>query len=365
MPGKSTGFYRRFVAGILGSVLSASAFLAPALAEAEQPQASPAGEASANPLLTDCLSAKLGEVALSSCTKAINSRQLIGQDLASALLQRGMAQAGQGKLESAVGDFSAALKQVPDATDVLYARASAYVGLKRHDLALADLGAILAIDPKDIDTLYRRAWSLAALGRDAEAVGDLNAVLMQHAGDIDALMDRGGLLLRLGKFEESIADFTAIVKIDKKAAAAYYNRGRARLLVDKVKESAADFEQALTLRTDNPYAAIRLYLARLRLGKADKNMLNAAIGKFPIEQWPMPIAAMLTGTLSEEDLMASVAMADPAVADRLAAETQYYLGVAAKAKGEKNSARRHFELAAKGDRSIAEAVDAKLELGKL
>jgi lipoprotein NlpI len=353
----------RFWSCLLACALTGPAFAADALAQDETTPSVPT--ISDNPLLAECLAATGPDVVLASCTKAIDSRQLTGSALASALFQRGTAQARRGKLEPAIGDFSAALKQTPDATDVLYARASAQAGLQRHEAAIEDLGAILVLAPNDADSFYRRAWSLTALGRDAEAVDDLNAVLRLVPGDIDALMDRGGLLLRLGKFAPAAADFSAIVAAEPNAAAAYYNRGRARLLADKVKDAATDFAQALKLRADNPYAGLRLYLARQRLDKSGADELAAMSAKFPAEQWPIPVAATLAGTLREPDLLASVSAADPAIVARLATETHYYLGMAAKAKGDVDAARGHFTQAAKGDRNIPEAVDAKLELGKL
>lgn len=355
------------------------AVLIVALAMPASAQEAPAGQTTAgetpkkvtaplNPLLEACLKPGDQQGIILACTTAIESRQLQGEALAAALYQRGLTQGRRAQFAAAVNDLSAALKLTPDAADVLFARASVYGAMKRHDLAIADYGTLLKLLPNDPDSLYRRAWSYATLGRDAQAVADLDMLLKVAKSDVDALMDRGGLYLRLGKFTEAAADFSAIVKLDPKAAAAFYNRGRAGFLKGDFKAAAKDFAQAETLRSDNPYAALRRYLAGAQgidKGKGPSEILTQAMAKFPPEQWPMPVLATILGKMPEKDLLASTSLPDKAVAQRIEAEAHYYLGEAALLKKGVKAARAHFGAAAKGDRSLPEAVDAGWRLKQL
>lgn len=318
-----------------------------------------------NPLLIECVREAAPEVAALACTTAIDSRQLQGEALATALYTRGMAQGRRGQMAAAINDFTAALSLAPKATDALFARASAQAALGRHDLAIADYNAILKIDPADTDSLYRRAWSYTMLGRDRDAIADLTAVLTAIPNDIDALMDRGGLNLRSGDFKAAIADFTAIIKSDPTAAAAFYNRGRAFALQNNFAGAAKDFAVAAKAREDNPYAALRNYLATMASGKEEKNLLTEAIGRFPPDQWPLPVLATLAGQISADDLLASAAAADSHVKQRLGAEAHFYLGEAALTTGDKKAARAHFEAAAKGERTVPEVIDAGWRLKQL
>jgi tetratricopeptide (TPR) repeat protein len=323
-----------------------------------------------NPLLETCLKPADTQSAIISCTSAIESRQLKGEELAAALYRRGLAQGQRGQLATAINDFSSALKQTPDAADVLYARASAYGAMKRHDLAIADYDVLLKLVPDDPDSLYRRAWSRSAMGRDEAAVADLTALLASVKDDVDALMDRGGLYLRLGQFDKAAADFSALIKLDPKAAAAFYNRGRAGFLKGDFKAAAKDFAQAQTLRADNPYAALRRYLSGGQgvgdgKSKVHPEILTEAMAKLAPDQWPAPVLTTLAGQMTEQDLLSITAVSDKDVTRRLDAEAHYYLGEAALLEKETKVAKAHFTAAAKGERGVPEVIDAGWRLKQL
>lgn len=350
-------------AGLLTLMVSSAGAQEPATPPAEETPAKPAADI--NPLLAACLEQRAPEPASQACTVAVESRQLQGEALASALYARGVAFGRRGEMVAAINDFSAALNLTPDATDVLYARGSAHAVERRHDLAVADFSAILKIEPDDTDSLYRRAWSYTMLGRDKEAIADLSSVIAAATDDVDALMDRGGLYLRSGDFKAAIADFDAILKLDPKAAAAHYNRGRAYALQNDFARAEKDFTAAETNRDDNPYAALRRYLATAREGKPATDLLTATIARYPADQWPLPMLATLKGDMREGDLLASADLAERSVAQRLTAEAHFYLGEAALAKDDKKKARGHFEAAAKGERTVPEVIDAGWRLKQL
>jgi lipoprotein NlpI len=361
----------RIARGLIAAYL-AIGFMGSAVAQdsGQQPQAQPKPTVQTkptNPLLDACLRPGDAQAVVVSCTTAIESRQLQGDALAAALFRRGLMQSQRAQMPAAANDLSAALKLTPKATDVLYARAILYAAMKRHDLAIADFDTLLKLVPGDPDSLYGRAWSKAALGRDAPAVEDLTALLGEAKNDIDALMDRGGLYLRLGKFLEAAADFGSITKQDSKAAAAFYNRGRAMFLKGDFAAAAKDFQQAETLRTDNPYAGLRRYLAGGfgPKGKTDPKILTDIVAKIALEKWPMPVLATLAGQMPEKELLSATEVSNKSVASRLEAEAHYYLGEAALLKKDTKAARDHFAAAAKADRSLPEAVDAGWRLKQI
>jgi tetratricopeptide (TPR) repeat protein len=320
-----------------------------------------------NPLLDACLKPAEAQAVVIACTTAIESRQLQGEALAAALFRRGLIQSQRAQAAAAINDLSAALKLTPRAVDVLYARATLYAAMKRHDLAIADYDTLLKLVPGDPDSLFHRAWSKAELGRDAPAVEDLTALLSQVKDDVDALLSRGGLYLRLGKFKEAAADFGAIASRDPKAAFAFYNRGRAKFLSGDFAAAAKDFDQAEKLWKDNPYAGLRRYLsiALAPKGKADTKMLTDVMAKIAPEKWPMPVLATLAGRTPEKDLLSATEVTDKNVARQLEAEAHYYLGEAALLKKDTKGARDHFAAAAKGDRSLPEAIDAGWRLKQI
>ncbi len=328
--------------------------------------AAPAAPDPAIEMMKPCSEGNDPELQAIACTELINGGRLSVKQVTAAYVFRGKANAARQQLEAAIGDFTAALKNDPRAADALYNRGATHALIGRYDLALLDFGKVLALAPDDADTLYYRAGIYTLQGRDDAAIKDLTAVLKQHPEDPLSLVARGGIYIRVGSFDAAIQDFSALIKIDAKSADSYYNRGRAYYLKGNYDSAAADFDAAMQNRAENPYAAIRLYLARLRTGKPDLKPLEAAVAKYDPEQWPLPLAALILGKISEPDLLQAIQVKDPAVAMSLSCETHFYLGELALAKGDKAGATRQFQAAvASMSRGSIEYIDATLELKKL
>ena len=340
------------------SVLLVLAAITPALADAEDGEIGRMREA--------CAKSDLPQTQIEACTKLIDTRLLQGRDLAQALYQRGVGFAAMGNYQNAVRDFSQALKFAPDSTDALYNRGGALTKLGRWDEALADFNAVLKIVPNDPNTFYARAWVQAQRGEDAAAIEDLGRVVAAAPNDQEALLDRGGLNIRAGRYDDAVADFSRLLKLDPKAAAAAYNRGRAHYANGEFKEAAADFALALKLRADNPYAALRLYLAQSHLGQGDAEVLKKGIDKLDPAIWPRPLLELFAGTGTDPALIAGINELPPKLRTPVLCEAQYYLGERALLKGDKDAARKYFAAAAAtGANATTEHIDAKAALARV
>jgi lipoprotein NlpI len=342
------------------------AMVSPAVADTA-PAAAPAPADPAAEILKPCAEGPDAAARAVACTEAINGGGLTGKSLAAAYLLRGQAQAQRNELTAAVTDFSAALKIDGRSDDALYDRAQVYGLLGRGDLALEDFNRLLKQTPNDPDALAERAKLYAAQDKNEAAVNDLGAVLAQHSGDFEIRLQRAGLSIVLGRYEDAIKDCDALLQAAPKSPAALYNRGRAEFLKGDYAASAKDFGAAMRNRDNNPYAALRLYLAQAHMGKIDPAPLAGAAKAFPADQWPLPIVALYLGKVSDSDLLTAAAVSDPKIAANLVAESQYYLGAWALAKKDAVAARAHFRaaLAAKGDRDNLEVIDATRELKRL
>lgn len=305
-----------------------------------------------------------------ACTELITGGHLLGAQLSAAYVFRGKANAARRQLQAAIADFTSALKIDGRAADALYNRGAAHALVGRVDLALQDFGKVLELAPGDPDTLFYRARIYAQQGRNDAAIKDLTAVLKTVPNDPDSLDARSELYIVTGAFDTAILDLTALIKALPNSAEAYYNRGRARFLKEDFAAAAQDFELARTKRDDNPYAALRLYLSNARLGKAgakpDTKPLEIAMQKYDLGAWPMPIAALTIGKISDSDFQQLLRVKDPIAATMRACEAQYYLGEFALAKGDKAAAMTHFRAVdAKGAGLSIECIDATVELKKL
>lgn len=106
--------------------------------------------------------------AIDACTKAISSGDLQEGDIVSALINRGVAYKAEGRLDAAIGDYTRALKMVPQDALVLSNRANAYFEKGDLDAASEDIGKALEIDPQSAAAWYVR-------GEIREAKGDPGA----------------------------------------------------------------------------------------------------------------------------------------------------------------------------------------------
>lgn len=313
-----------------------------------------------------CAKADIPQNQIDACTKLIDTLRPQGRELAQALYQRGTGHAAKGEYKEAVRDYTQALKFAPDSSDALYNRGGAYSKLERWDDALADFNALLKIVPNDPNALYARAWVQAQRGEDKAAIADLDKVLEFAPDDQEALLDRGGMNIRAGRYDEAIRDFGALLKLDPKAAAAAYNRGRAHYAKQDFKNAAADFALTLKLRADNPYAALRLYLAEAHLGKGDEAVLQKGIDKLDPAIWPRPLLELFAGTGKDPELIAGINELPAKLRKGVLCEAQYYLGERALLNGDEKAARDYFAAAAAtGASTTIEHIDAKAALARL
>jgi lipoprotein NlpI len=339
-------------------VLVLLALATPTLADTEEDEVAQMREA--------CAKSEIPQDQIEACTKLIDTRRLQGRDLAQALYQRGVGYASMASYAYAVRDFTQALKFAPGSTDALYNRGGAYSKLGHWDDALADFDALLKIVPNDPNVFYARAWAHAQRGEDEAAVDDLTQVLSHAPDDQEALLDRGGLNIRAGRYDSAIKDFSHLLKLDPKAAAAAYNRGRAHYAKEDFENAAEDFALALKLRADNPYAALRLYLAQSHLGQGDAEVLKKGIGKLGPSIWPRPLLELFAGTGTDPALLAGINELPPKLRTDVLCEAQYYLGERALLKGDEAAARDYFTAAtATGANATTEHIDAKAALARV
>lgn len=102
--------------------------------------------------------------AIDLCSRAINSGELVGPDLITALLNRGVSYKLMGRPALAVADYTQALKLDPNDA-VLYAnRANALKDMKDLDRALLDANKAIKLDSKRAASFFVRGMIYEAAG---------------------------------------------------------------------------------------------------------------------------------------------------------------------------------------------------------
>jgi len=104
------------------------------------------------------------QAAVDLCTRAINSGQLMDDDLVTSLINRGVSYKLMGQPALAVADYTQALKYAPDDA-VLYAnRANALKDMNDLDRALLDVNKSIKLDSERAASFFVRGMIYEAAG---------------------------------------------------------------------------------------------------------------------------------------------------------------------------------------------------------
>ena len=231
-------------------------------------------------------------------TQALSAGDLTPADQLAALKGRGSGYASQSLIadaferldqartlrQTAIADFTAALKAKSDDPAVYVARGQAYDLNGQYDAAIADFSTALKLKNAPL-TLVQRANSESAKGDYDAAVADFGAAIdLVSKNSTDAGID--------------VLDI-------------YSERGYAQFIAARYSAAAADFDKALTLGAASrdgdvlwlPYQTAWLHIARARAGENDAEELARNAGKVNVKQWPGTLIAYFLGQAKVDDLL--------------------------------------------------------------
>ena len=272
------------------------------------------------------------DATLAHCTRAIESGRLSGSALAITLNNRANAYFRKGDNDRAIQDYDQSIRLDPDSALAHNNRGSAYQHKGDYERALTDYNAAVRLD----------------------------------SGFAVAFSNRGRVHHFLGNYAQAIGDYGQSIELDPDYALAYYNRALARFDQALYIGSVPDFVRAFNLDPNNPYRAIGLYLAKARVGDADRDALANQAKAFNLARWPGPVIAMYIGQAAPETLLEAARDADPATQRERQCEAYFYVGEELMLRGQREAAARMFQAAVNtGVTSLFEYVSARAELRRL
>ncbi len=116
------------------------------------------------------------------CTEYIRSSKALGQNLAVAYTNRGIAYASRGDHKRALADFSEAIRLAPDSPFPYYNRGNAYYDRKEYARALADFDAAIERGPELALAYYNRGLTHQKLGHRDKSIEDYQKALSLDPG---------------------------------------------------------------------------------------------------------------------------------------------------------------------------------------
>ena len=183
---------------------------------------------------------------ITACTQLIETSK-DNATLAQAFLQRGVLREQGGESETAVTDYSEAIKLAPANALAHFNRANAQDQLRRFEEAIADYSQAIKLDPKEPDYFNNRGQAYDHKGQHDQAIADYTEAIKLDADNARPLYNRGLSFANKGDYRRAIADFDQAIKLSPDDADLYVARGAAHEEVGEADAAKADFGKALEI----------------------------------------------------------------------------------------------------------------------
>ncbi len=234
-------------------------------------------------------------------TALIESPHLAKRWLGLAYLHRGMAHLALRDYETALTDFSAAIRRLPRDPRPWIHRGEVHLQRGDYRKALADFSRALEIDPQHVRAWQRRATVHLHLGRRRQALADVNRALRLRPDHAASYVTRGEIYRLQNDLTRALADFQQALALNPDDPEALSRRGYIFLQQGRFQDAIADFNQALRLRPDHPwtlawrgetYRLLGYYLAAL-------SDFTRVLEKEPQNAWVLASRGELYRTMGE------------------------------------------------------------------
>ncbi|MGV7220034.1 MAG: tetratricopeptide repeat protein [Nitrospinales bacterium] len=280
--------------------------------------------------------------------------------------RRGSAHLAKGEKDLAIRDYTTAIELKPDYADAFYSRGNVYSSLGQKEVSIADFTRAIERNPEFIGAYINRGADYFDRGQYDQAINDYTKALRIKPDYADVYKNRGNANKNKGDYHDAIDDYSSAIELDPGNARVYFNRGWAQFYLTRYKKAIEDFEQASRIDPKNVYAVAWLYLARHQEGKEGLTELEIQSRNVNLKIWPGPVASLLLGKSTPEDVLLETKHLDKKVENGRLCEAYFFIGEYYLLRGEKNLARKMFEQAiVTGVTTFNEYASSKVELNRL
>jgi lipoprotein NlpI len=252
----------------------------------------------------------------------------------------------QGQLDKAEAHFTKAVETFPNDARVYNDRGTFYQRSGKHELAIQDFTKVIEIDKEAYFGYMNRAFTRIEMGEAKAAETDLDRALSLQPKRPELYSLRGTARLAQGLLGEAQQDYRMVVELDSKNAIARGDLGFAQFFAGDYRGATESFTAAITaderLQHLNPW----LYVALAFSGQ--QTQADARVAKILEKdqaewKWADRMLAMLTGKISEEELIGSIVGDDERIKNAQRCEAHYFLGQKALKEGRSDAAAEHFK----------------------
>ena len=175
----------------------------------------------------------------------------------------------QGKIEEAIGHFSAALRINSNSVETYNNLGVALLRQGKVDEAIIQYTKALQFKSDYAETYNNLGVALVRRGELDKAVAHYLTALKLEPNYEEPHNNLGNLLAQQGRLEDAIAHYNAALQIRANYAEAHNNLGVAHARQGKLDKAIANFSEALRLEPDYVQARTNLEIALQEAGKTD------------------------------------------------------------------------------------------------
>jgi serine/threonine protein kinase len=186
------------------------------------------------------------QTAINEYSEAIRLKR----DFAFAFNNRGNAYNDLKQDDKAIADYSEAIRLKPDYPEAFYNRGNAYYDLKQYDKVIADYSEAIRLKPDYPEAFYNRGNAYSVLKQYDKAIADYSEAIRLKPENSYAFNNRGNVYLSLKQYDKVISDCSEAIRLDPNNAPAFYNRGIAYDILKRYDKAIADYTEAIRLKPD-------------------------------------------------------------------------------------------------------------------
>ena len=190
-----------------------------------------------------------------------------------------------------------------------------------------------------------RSNALSDLQRFDEATQDANEAIRLAPNAASTLGCRAINYFNAGQLEKSIADYSKAVSLGTQEGEIFRMRGLARLYAGRLEDARSDLARASELADKEAKTYFDLWLLSIygRLGVKIPDAITKRAAAEAHGEWPRPALAMMTGSISPEELLKRMDEKKGDDRQMALAEGYFYLGQHYLVAGDKKAAATYFQ----------------------
>lgn len=187
---------------------------------------------------------------------------------------RGSAYGYIGKLNNAIDDFTAAIKNNPTFSDAYNNRGMTYRQMGKYKEAINDFNSAIRYSPKYKNAYCNLGVAYKSLRKLDEAIKNFNTAILIDSTYSVAYYHRGFTYYYLGKYEQAVKDYTSAIAYDPLFIQAYFNRGIANYGLKRYDESIKDYSFVISKEPNYGLAYYNRGLTFETIGKYDEALMD-------------------------------------------------------------------------------------------